>query len=191
MSFYLKALKVTFFTGCLMTMQGYAQTEESGELAPPTPTYSTGAELFGIAFNDLAKSKFEEHLKERGLEPYPSYKEGVASYSLGSTGILGIKELTVRYNRFNFVEKATMSGVVESVELRSSLGDLLVKKYGAPDIGFVRDGFGRARWSFRDGTEIELHNTTFDVSVIYVDRSPKRTSTSGRIDVEELLRRTK
>ncbi|WP_156496607.1 hypothetical protein [Marinomonas aquimarina] len=40
-----------------------------------------------------------------------------------------------------------------------------------------------------DGTEIELHNTTFDVSVIYSDRQPKRVAPSGRIDVEALLKR--
>lgn len=192
MSFYRRALQVTFFAGCLMTVQGYAQTEAGEQPAPPpAPVYANGAELFGIAFNDLAKANFEKHLKERGLEPYPSYKQGVASYSLGKNGILGIKELTVRYNSFKYVEKATMSGVVKSVELRASLGNLLVKKYGPPDIGFVRDGFGRARWSFRDGTEIELRNTTFDVSVVYVDQAPKRVSTSGRIDVEELLRRSR
>ena len=82
-----------------------------------------------------------------------------------------------------------MSGVVEDPELRAKLGAVLERKYGPPSVGFVRDGYGRARWALPDGTEIELHNTTFDVSVIYMDRLPKRIAPSGRIDVEALLKR--
>ncbi|MCO4785558.1 uridine kinase [Marinomonas atlantica] len=164
-------------------------TEVVGEVTPAAPSYSKGAELFGVEFNDLSKAKFEAHLSKMGLEQYPSYREGMASYSLGTTGILGIKELTVVYNRYEYVERATMSGVVEDAELRSKLGSLLERKYGPPSIGFIRDGYGRARWMLVDGTEIELHNTTFDVSVSYVDRVPKRKSASGRIDVEALLKR--
>lgn len=159
------------------------------ELVPALPVYSKGAELFGIPFNDLSKAEFEMHLSKMGLEPYPSYRQGVANYSLGATGILGIKELTVAYNQYEFVERATMSGVVEDPTLRAKLGTVLEKKYGPPSVGFVRDGYGRARWVLPDGTEIELHNTTFDVSVIYMDRLPKRIVPSGRIDVEALLKR--
>lgn len=191
MSFYRIVLQVITLSFGFMSAHGSAQElPESGEVAQAT--YATGAELFGIAFNDLSKSAFEAHLKKMGLEPYPSYRTGIASYSLGKDGILGIRELTVRYNSSNFVEKATMSGVVESKEKRASLGNVLVKKYGQPDIGFVRDGFGRARWVLRDGTEIELHNTTFDVSVVYVDSRPAREqSSSGQIDVEALMRRAR
>ncbi|SBT17142.1 hypothetical protein MGA5115_01232 [Marinomonas gallaica] len=159
------------------------------EVQPAAPSYSKGAELFGIGFNNLSKAEFEAHLSKMGLEPYPSYREGIASYSLGATGILGIKELTVVYNHYEYVERATMSGVVEDPELRSKLGSVLERKYGPPTVGFIRDGYGRARWILRDGTEIELHNTTFDVSVSYLDRIPKRKSSSGRIDVEALLKR--
>jgi len=163
---------------------------EASEPIDEPVVYSSGAELFGIPFNDLSKDKFEEHLAKIGLEPYPSYREGIANYSLGASGILGIKELTVIYNRYQYVERATMSGVVESAELRAKLGHLLEGKYGPPSIGFVRDGYGRARWMLTDGTEIELRNTTFDVSVSYIDRVPRRASASGRIDVEALLRRS-
>ncbi|WP_233402306.1 uridine kinase [Marinomonas ostreistagni] len=169
---------------------GAEEPETPEVIAETQPSYAKGAELFGVEFNDLSKTKFEDHLTKMGLEPYPSYRAGVANYSLGATGILGIKELTVVYNRYEFVEHATMSGVVESPELRAKLGNLLESKYGPPSIGFVRNGYGRARWMLRDGTEIELHNTTFDVSVSYIDRVPKRVTASGRIDVEALLRRS-
>lgn len=162
---------------------------EQEEYTPATPVYAKGAELFGIPFNDLSKAEFEMHLSKMGLEPYPSYRKGVANYSLGAAGILGIKELTVAYNQYEYVEQATMSGVVEDPVLRAKLGAVLEKKYGRPSLGFVRDGYGRARWVLPDDTEIELHNTTFDVSVIYIDRLPKRIAPSGRIDVEALLKR--
>ncbi|MBM6552183.1 uridine kinase [Marinomonas ostreistagni] len=173
----------------LLLSQSYANETVTEEETPPAPVYAKGAELFGITFNDLSKAQFEMHLKKMGLEPYPSYREGVASYSLGKNGILGIKELTVRYNQHQYVEKATLSGVVESPELRAQLGSVLLHKYGQPDVGFVRDGYGRARWQLPDNTDIELRNTTFDVSVVYIDRVPKAVSPSGRIDVEALLKR--
>lgn len=178
-------------SSALVQAEGAAEAVDiqSDEVPQSAPSYSTGAELFGIPFNDLSKAKFEMHLTKMGLEPYPSYREGVASYSLGASGILGIKELTVVYNRYQFVERATMSGVVEDAELRAKLGTVLEHKYGPPSIGFVRDGYGRARWMLQDGTEIQLRNTTFDVSVVYTDRVPKRVSPSGRIDVEALLKR--
>lgn len=188
------ALKSMLVGVCLMGGMVWAiepdntASDESVQAAA-TPVYSKGAELFGIPFNDLSKAEFEMHLSKMGLEPYPSYRQGVANYSLGATGILGIKELTVAYNQYDYVERATMSGVVEDTELRAKLGTVLERKYGPPSVGFVRDGYGRARWMLPDGTEIELHNTTFDVSVIYTDRSPKRIAPSGRIDVEALLKR--
>lgn len=166
-----------------------AEPADVVEEAVATPIYSNGAELFGIPFNDLSKAKFEEHLSKIGLEPYPSYRAGVANYSLGEKGILGIKELTVVFNQYEYVERATMSGVVEDPKLRAKLGALLEHKYGPPTVGFVRDGYGRARWDLADTTEIELHNTTFDVSVVYVDRTPKHKQASGRIDVKALLQK--
>lgn len=171
-----------------MLSQSHAN-ESSQEESAAAPSYASGAEIFGIKFNNLSKEKFESHLKKMGLEPYPSYREGVASYSLGASGILGIKELTVRYNDYQYVERATLSGVVEDPELRARLGNVLLHKYGQPDVGFVRDGYGRARWELSDSTDIELRNTTFDVSVVYIDRYPKLVSPSGKIDVEALLKR--
>lgn len=189
MLLYRLALKGIFLS-LLLLSQSYAnEASPEEEAPPPAPVYASGAELFGIAFNDLSKAQFEMHLKKMGLEPFPSYRQGVASYSLGKNGILGIKELTVRYNQYQFVEKATLSGVVESPELRAKLGNVLLQKYGQPEVGFVRDGYGRARWQLPDNTDIELRNTTFDVSVVYIDRVPKAVSPSGRIDVEALLKR--
>lgn len=187
---YKRALKGMVLSVLFVGLMGNAWADD----VPPAevvaaPEYSKGAELFGIPFNNLSKSDFEAHLSKMGLEPYPSYRQGVASYSLGKSGILGIKELTVVYNKFEYVEKAVMSGVVEDTDLRSKLGTVLMTKYGPPTVGFVRDGYGRARWELPDGTEIELHNTTFDVSVSYVDREPNKASASGRIDVEALLKR--
>ncbi|WP_156496608.1 hypothetical protein [Marinomonas aquimarina] len=112
-------------SACLVTSAVCAAEEETA--APATPVYSKGAELFGIPFNDLSKAEFEMHLSKMGLEPYPSYRQGVANYSLGASGILGIKELTVAYNQYNYVERATMSGVVEDPELRAKLGSVLEK----------------------------------------------------------------
>ena len=191
MSFYRIALQIVALSLSLISVSSIALEQEESVPEVATPSYARGAELFGIAFNDLSKSSFEAHLKKMGLEPYPSYRTGIASYSLGTNGILGIRELTVRYNDSNFVEKATMSGVVESKDKRANLGNVLVKKYGPPSVGFVRDGFGRARWVLPDGTEIELHNTTFDVSVLYVDTHPAREEASGQIDVEALMRRAR
>ncbi|WCN12045.1 uridine kinase [Marinomonas mediterranea] len=163
-----------------------AQEAETEDVAPPL---QTKAELFGLEVNDLSQSAFEAHLQKMGLQPYPSYRDGVATYSLGPEGILGIRELTVLFNQYKYIKKATLSGVVESPKKRASLGKLLEGKYGPPSVGFVRDGYGRAKWFFNDGTVIELHNTTFDVSVSYVDEVPKIQSESGKIDVESLLRK--
>lgn len=155
-----------------------------------TPITDQGAELFGLTVNDLSKEDFEKQLSAMGLQPYPSYKKGGATYSLGQEGILGIRELSIQFNDYDYLEKATMSGVVESNKKRQALGNLLVKKYGTPNIGYVRDGYGRAKWVFQDGTYIELHNTTFNVLVIYVDQQPKTLSESGQIDVEALYKKS-
>lgn len=151
-----------------------------------TPIAEQGAELFGLKVNNLSKESLEKRLATMGLQPYPSYKKDVATYSLGPDGILGVKELSIAFNDDDYLIKATMSGVVKSSEKRQSLGRLLVKKYGTPNIGFVRNGYGRAKWVFKDGTYVELHNTTFNVLVIYVDQQPKVPSESGQIDVEAL-----
>ncbi|WP_417552861.1 uridine kinase [Marinomonas fungiae] len=182
-------VSVCLVAGVVWAVEPDNSTTNAADSVVAAPEFSKGAELFGIPFNDLSKAEFEQHLSKMGLESYPSYRQGVANYSLGATGILGIKELTVVYNQYDFVERATMSGVVEDPALRAKLGTVLEKKYGPPSVGFVRDGYGRARWFLPDGTEIELHNTTFDVSVIYMDRVPKRIAPSGRIDVEALLKR--
>ena len=182
-------VSVCLVAGVVWAVEPDNSTTNAADSVVAAPEFSKGAELFGIPFNDLSKAEFEQHLSKMGLESYPSYRQGVANYSLGATGILGIKELTVVYNQYDFVERATMSGVVEDPALRAKLGTVLEKKYGPPSVGFVRDGYGRARWFLSDGTEIELHNTTFDVSVIYMDRVPKRIAPSGRIDVEALLKR--
>lgn len=150
------------------------------------PAFTDAAELFGLRINNLSQDDFERHLLKMGVQSFPTYKKGIASYSLGEQGILGIRELTVHYNEQRFIVKAVLSGVVESNPKRKSLGNLLVKKYGPPDFGFVNDGFGRGEWNFSDGTRIQLHNTTFDVSVEYQDLAPKVPSLSGRIDVNSL-----
>ncbi|TDO95931.1 uridine kinase [Marinomonas balearica] len=182
-----------FLTGALVSTSSYATAAETqssevdSELA--APSLQTKAELFGLEVNNLSQADFEVHLQKMGLQPYPSYRDGVATYSLGPEGILGIRELTVLFNQYKFIKKATLSGVVESPKKRASLGKLLEKKYGPPSVGFVRDGYGRAKWFFNDGTVIVLRNTTFDVSVSYVDEVPKIQSESGKIDVESLLRK--
>lgn len=167
------------------------KTKEAADSSSNAVSYLQGAELFGLRVNDLSKAVFEKQLSKMGLQSYPSYKKGVACYSLGPDGILGIKELTVLFNPSDYVRQATLSGVVESNEKRKSLGLLLEKKYGPPNVGFVRNGYGRAKWIFKDGTQIELHNTTFDVSVSYVDERPKVLSESGEIDVHALSKKNR
>ena len=152
----------------------------------PEPVYAKSAELFGLLINDLSQEEFERHLKNMGMSPYPSYQADTANYSLGEKGILGIRQISVQYNNYNFVKRIELHGVVENVRKRSSLGNLLSKKYGPPMAGFVREGFGRAQWRFEDGTLVELHNTTYDVTVSYRDLIPKRRSVSGEIDVQAL-----
>ncbi|WP_131470977.1 uridine kinase [Marinomonas sp. MED121] len=152
----------------------------------PEPVYAKSAELFGLLINDLSQEEFERHLKNMGMSPYPSYQADTANYSLGEKGILGIRQISVQYNNYNFVKRIELHGVVENVRKRSSLGNLLSKKYGPPMAGFVREGFGRAQWRFEDGTLVELHNTTYDVTVSYRDLIPKRKSVSGEINVQAL-----
>lgn len=150
------------------------------------PSYAKSAELFGLLINDLSQEEFERHLRSMGMSPYPSYQAGTANYSLGDKGILGIRQISVHYNNYNFVERIELHGRVENVKQRSSLGNLLFKKYGPPMAGFVKDGFGRAQWRFADGTLVELHNTTYEVTVSYRDLIPKRKSVSGEINVQAL-----
>jgi hypothetical protein len=159
-----------------------AKTNES-------PQLSNIAELFGLSMNDLSLSQLEKKLTSMGLQRYPSYKEGEVSYSLGPEGILGVTNATIFSNSSRYVQQALLSGVVGSLEERQALGELLQIKYGAPSKGYLNDGIGRSKWLFRDGTMIELHNSTYDVSIMYVDEQPKVMEHSGQIDVEALSRK--
>ncbi|MBU1294142.1 MAG: uridine kinase [Gammaproteobacteria bacterium] len=150
---------------------------------------SNVAELFGLPLNDLRVSQLENQLNSMGLHSYPSYKDGVISYSLGPEGILGVTNATIYSNGSGYVRQALLSGVVESSEKRKALGELLAQKYGKPSEGFLSNGIGRSKWLFKDGTMIEFHNTTYDVSLMYVDESPKVAIRSGQIDVEALSRK--
>ncbi|MBJ7539230.1 uridine kinase [Marinomonas transparens] len=172
-----------------MSKLSYALEESESE--PVKEKFSTEAEIFGLRVNDLSQPAFEKQLTSMGLQPYPSYHKGVASYSLGPDGILGIKSLNILFNRSGYIRQAVMSGVVTNNSQRGSIGALLEKKYGEPTIGFVKNGYGRAKWLFPDGTFIELHNTTFDVSIRYGDEHPKVQSHSGKIDVEALSRKAR
>lgn len=171
---------------CLLflgSLSAYAATS-------PSRKALTYAELFGLRFNDLSLSRLDSKLRGMGITSYPSYKEGQTSYSLGAEGILGVTNATVFTNSSGYVQQALLSGVVQSNEKRQSLGRLLEQKYGAPAAGYLSDGIGKARWLFREGTMIELRNTTFDVSLAYVDERPGVQSRSGKIDVEALSRRS-
>jgi hypothetical protein len=150
---------------------------------------SNMAELFGLPLNDLSVSRLDKQLNSMGLHSYPSYKDGVVSYSLGPEGILGVTNATIYSNGSGYIRQALLSGVVESSEKRKALGELLARKYGKPSEGFLNNGIGRSKWLFKDGTMIELHNTTYDVSLMYVDESPKVATPSGQIDVEALSRK--
>lgn len=152
--------------------------------------HDSGAELFGLTVNNLSQAVIEKQLAKMGLQAFPTYKKDRVSYSLGPDGILGIKELDLVFNSYDYIRSATMSGVVESAEKRQKLGLVLEQKYGQPNVGFVKNGYGRAKWFFKDGTYIELHNTTFDVSISYVDQDPMVPKESGTIDVEALSRQT-
>ena len=151
-------------------------------------TFSTVAELFGLPLNDLSVSQLESRLNTMGLSSYPSYKQGVMAYSLGPEGILGVTNATIYSNRSGYIRQVLLSGVVESNEQRMNLGTLLEKKYGAPTEGFLNNGLGRSRWHFSDGTSIDFRNTTYDVSILYVDEQPKVATRSGQIEVEALSR---
>ncbi|GAB3483220.1 uridine kinase [Marinomonas epiphytica] len=164
--------------------------EESEELEIEKPKLLTEAMLFGLPINDLTQTALDKQLNARGIESYPSYKEGVVNYGLGEEGILGIKILTVQYNRSGHFKQAIFAGIVEDNGKRKAIGELLERRYGKPELGFVKDGYGRAKWLFDDNCYIELHNTTFDVSVSYVDARPKTVSPSGRIDVQALSRKS-
>ncbi len=186
--YYLKVVATSLFLFLGLASTVFSEDEDKEE-KPKPKVYSQEAELFGLKINDLSQSKFEDQLKKMGLRSFPSFRKGIASYSLGEEGILGVRSLTVVYNKSKFVEKISLAGVVKSNEKRKALGLLLINKYGIPTVGFVNQGFGRAQWLFDDGTLIELRNTTFDVSMSYVDRSPKVQSLSGHIDVESLQKK--
>lgn len=167
-----------------MGFSALAKAEVSG-VSPPF----SEAKLFGLPLNDLSVSRLDNQLNSMGLRSYPSYKDGVVSYSLGPEGILGVTSVTIYSNRSGYIRQALLSGVVGSKEKRKALGELLIRKYGDPNEGVLNDGIGRSKWFFNDGTMIELHNTTYDVSLMYVDESPKIATRSGKIDVEALSRK--
>lgn len=150
------------------------------------PRLLGNAKLFGLPLNNLALHKLEKRLNEIGLQSYPSYKDGVANYSLGPEGILGVTNAVVFSNSSGYINQALLSGVVESNIKRKALGNLLIEKYGAPNDGGLLDGIGRALWLFKEGTRIELYNSTFNVSIMYVDERPGVTGHRGKIDVEAL-----
>ncbi|MFT2112149.1 uridine kinase [Marinomonas sp. 2405UD68-3] len=183
---FLKMMVISFLLFFCVTSGAF--NEDAGE-KPEPKVYSKEAELFGLKINNLSQSEFEGQLKKMGLNSFPSFRKGIASYSLGEEGILGVRSLTVVYNKSKYIEKIVLVGVVKSNEKRKALGSLLINKYGAPTVGFVNQGFGMAQWLFGDGTLIELRNTTFDVSMSYVDRSPKVPPLSGEIDVELLQKK--
>ena len=159
-----------------------AETNESA-------TSSDVAELFGLPVNGLSLAKLESRLESMGLQSYPSYKPGIVSYSLGPEGILGVTNATIYFNSSKYVSQVLLSGVVESSEKRKNLGELLGRKYGVPTEGSLKNGLGRSTWSFRDGTTINLRNTTYDVSILYVDEQPEVMTRSNKIDVEALSNR--
>lgn len=175
---------IIFIFGLSMGAATLAKAEESS-----VPARSNIAELFGLPLNDLSVSRLEKQLNSMGMHSYPSYKDGVVSYSLGPEGILGVTSATIYSNGSGYVRQALLSGVVESSEKRKALGELLARKYGKPSEGFLNNGIGRSKWLFQDGTMIELHNTTYDVSLMYVDENPKVATRSGQIDVEALSRK--
>jgi hypothetical protein len=179
-TFVLYVLTIFYVFGMVPT---YAATEA-------IPRNSSIAELFGLSVNNLSLSRLEDHLDNIGLNSYPSYKDGVVSYSLGPEGILGVTNATIFSNTSGYVHQVLLYGVVESDEKRQSLGKLLEKKYGTPTAGNLVDGIGKTHWEFRDGTKIELLNSTFDVAITYIDERPRVRVQSGRIDVEALSRKT-
>ncbi|ETI59314.1 hypothetical protein [Marinomonas profundimaris] len=179
-TFGFAALILTLLMGMTSTVQ--AKTNEKARL-------SNMAELFGLPLNDLSLSRLKRQLESMGLSSYPSYRDGEMSYSLGPEGILGVTNLTVFSNTSGYVRQALLSGVVESNEKRKALGALLEKKYGEPTEGHLNQGIGRSTWLFKDGTLIEFQNSTYDVSIMYVDEHPKVVNRSGKIDVEALSRK--
>ncbi|WP_394183334.1 uridine kinase [Marinomonas posidonica] len=166
----------------LVSQQLWANTQAS------TARVSGQSELFGLPFNNLKLSDLGEQLKSMGVESYPSYQDGMQSYSLGPEGILGVTDLTIQSNESGYLVQALLSGVVKSSRQRRALGDLLLKKYGTPSSGRLDNGLGDVEWRLKDYTKIHLNNTSVDVSVMYVDERPKVIQSSGRIDVESLSR---
>ncbi|SBS31651.1 hypothetical protein MSP8887_01564 [Marinomonas spartinae] len=189
----MRLCKIARVLSCIMVLglsSSVVFADATSQLKQQATPQTGGAELFGLKVNDLSKQTLEKQLSRMGLQPYPSYKKDVVSYSLGPKGILGIKELDITFNDYDYIRHANLAGVVKNTHERQKLGELLEKKYGEPNVGFIKNGYGRARWYFKDGTYIELHNTTFDVSISYVDEDPKVPSESGTIDVEALSKQT-
>lgn len=166
----------------LVTQHLWANTQANGARV------AAKSELFGLPFNNLKFTDLIEQLNSMGVESYPSYQEGVESFSLGPEGILGVTDLTVYTNDSGYLEQALLSGVVESSHKRRSLGELLFNKYGVPSVGHLTNGVGEVEWRLREYTKILLKNASFDVSVLFVDERPKVIQRSGRIDVESLSR---
>lgn len=108
-------------------------------------TFSTVAELFGLPLNDLSLSQLKSRLNTMGLSSYPSYKQGVMTYSLGPEGILGVTNATIYSNRSGYVRQVLLSGVVESNEKRKNLGTLLGKKIRRSNGRF----FKQWPWAFK------------------------------------------
>lgn len=149
------------------------------------------AELFGLPLSNLRLSALANHLNSMGLKSYPTYREGIVNYSLGPDGILGITNAAIYTNASGFVQQALLTGVIQSNDQRRAIGDVFLKKYGEPSEGILNRGIGRSKWSFEDGTEIDFRNTTYDVSILYVNSRPKSNVRSGRIDVEALYRKSR
>ncbi len=170
---------VLFFVGMTSAI---AATETKATLADR-------AELFGLPFNNLSLRTLEKQLNGMGLSRYPSYRDDMVSYSLGEEGILGVTNADIFINNSGYVRQALLSGVIDDNKKRRDLGNLLEKKYGVPIEGALSGGIGRAKWLFDDATTIEFRNTTYDVSIMYVDQRPSVTSFSGKIDVEALSRK--
>ncbi|NLQ17791.1 uridine kinase [Marinomonas sp. M1K-6] len=183
-----KITLIVTMVALLATSGVFANTALTAAQKDIGPRISKKAELFALPFNDLSLSRLENQLSGMGLRSDPSYKDGVVSYGLGPEGILGVTNATLHSNTSGYVHQALLSGVIESREQRKALGQLLEKKYGDPSDGDLQSGMGHAIWLFQDSTRIELRNSTFDVSVLYVDERPRVVIRSGQIDVEALSR---
>lgn len=179
----MKVFKGLGFLFILLSLPIKAQSLEDSMGAPIN---MQGAAIFGLVLNDLSQEDLEDKLAEMGVTDFPRASEKTVNYNLGDQDILGIRNLSVYYNDYHFVEKIILSGTVENPILRKRLGNFLIKKYDTPMAGSVENGYGRAQWRFNDGTMIEFNNVTFDVSVVYRDLIPSRELVAGEIDVQAL-----